>query len=49
VYDVSIPVGDYYIVMTPVKQTKKEFTSGMIVYDRAGEEIDRINLPKDNS
>jgi hypothetical protein len=49
VYDVAIPDGDYYIVMTPVRDTELEFTSGMIVYDREGKELERINLPVGNS
>lgn len=44
-YDVTIPDEPYYLVMTPVKRTQLEFTSGMIVYDREGRELRRMNLP----
>lgn len=44
-YYIKIPEDKYYIVMTPVKETDREFTSAMIVYDREGKEIERINIP----
>ena len=43
-YEAAIPEDPYYIVMTPVQRTKLAFTSAMIVYDRTGKEIQRINL-----
>lgn len=48
-YDAAIPDGPYYLVMTPVKRTRLEFTSGMIVYDREGRELRRMNLPADET
>lgn len=41
VYNVNIPDKEYYVVMIPVKETEREFTSAMIVYDREGKEIER--------
>ncbi len=46
-YDVLIPDEDFYLVMTKLKNTKQEFTSGMIIYDRNRNEIERINLPRE--
>lgn len=45
VYDIAIPDEEYYIVMTSVQATVREFTSGMIIYDPLGNETERINLP----
>lgn len=49
VYEVEIPNGEYYLIMTPVHKTKQEFVTGMIVYNRSGEEIYRISVPNENS
>lgn len=46
-YDVAIPDAPYYLVMTPVRSTNREFTTAMLVYDREGRELRRINLPAD--
>jgi len=43
-YSIEIPEGEYYLVLTPVRETSLEFTSGMIFYDRNGNEIERIKL-----
>ncbi len=45
VYDITIPDNEYYIVMTSVRATDREFTTAKIIYDRFGNEMDRINLP----
>lgn len=44
-YDVIIPEGEFYLTVTPIKETKLEFTSGMILYNKENQEIDRIKLP----
>lgn len=41
-YDVEIPEGEYYLTLTPVKETGREFTSGMVLYDRDKNEIIEI-------
>lgn len=45
VYDVNIPEGEYYLVLTPVQPTKMKFTSGMILYNKENQVIERMKLP----
>jgi len=45
-YEVNIPEGEYYLVLTPVKRTDENFVTGMIVYDRHHKEIYRRNVAK---
>jgi len=46
IYDIDIPMGEYFLVLEPIKETKLEFPTAKIIINREGEELYRINLPE---